>query len=717
MNSAPYQYGGSSEVTSLASPTEPIPPKQRALLLEGPASQVIGSGNAAKERYLFLFNDVLVITKLVHDNHDGDPAVLVKVVTELWRVSVGPYTEKNAWYSNLDHPFLGKIIRQFNDGPAKCIGWLLSNSVVQSTSSSIAFFLHGAPGLIKREVSRILTANENTSILKAYFAQFDFSVLPRLDDAIRVLLMSFPLPQDAVALDHMLQLFAEVWVSDVKSSKKTEKSGLNTRGMADPLVAGIADRPKTPASVVQVILCILSLNGELHASSNRWTVSSISSIMSGSGPPTSEDFQNRVSAMVGPDNTPSRVILDQIYQSVKNYRLLMIGEDIPDEGSAPAGVFDQYPRSSSSSDAMASNSPSQKKPQWEIDFYCPEAEGDPRPLTKTGGIPNRMLSNGEPIAVTVSFRRTGHEYGRSLASRLQQPMPEIRLALLGRDLECRPPILSFTAGVSRTGQNDMVTREFFLRAVKQGYKGLYAFPLPPIVSGTQPVAVNPHVVFPYAPRSRAITVDPQFKRNLFRLNVEGQGMAQTKKFTLAVASAQMRDMWWTEIDTAATECWKIRQREKELEKERERDENERRAAEQEELRRERLARMEGGGANPQLEDEGDLGEPVSDNEDVEMFPEKDKKWRDGVGAKASGSSDVGSASDIMDGSVLIHSSVAGDDEDEYEWVYDAVEDEEYVRRTPRETRSVMPWAPGEVMKRSVLMKRAVRKLMRKSIIR
>ncbi|KAJ3124486.1 GDP/GTP exchange factor for ARF [Nowakowskiella sp. JEL0407] len=659
--------------------------EERKLLFDSPAIQIVHNGAASKSRHLFLFSDSLIVAKLLSKKDSKDPTYHIKVVINLWRVSVGPHTEKNTMYSNLDHHMVPNIVAKFNDNPFKTLGWLISSSVVQSTSKSIAYFLHLAPGIRTRNVAMVLNAPENQTILKAYIELYDFSRFLRIDDALRAVVQKIILPTDLDGLDRLVECFCVVWINDTKGC---EANSSNNNGNIDELAhfIGLGERIQSPAILKHLVYLILALNQRLY-SPPILIPEKYTEILKGSVSLTK--FVSACEKILG-QSTPSVAILESLYTSIRDFPLKLAGV----VASTNADIVDDMETDDEDLDEDAF---------VKIEFFSVEAERENRDKSRTGGIPSRLMQNANPIDVTVSaYLMVAEDIVNDTIGKTPKifKLPNFRIILAGRDTECTPSTLHFYTSRTQSSPFDsdipteiIMKRKFKFATPRSGPKAVIPIVLPPIrkiqLTSNKNILEAP---IPSSPRGRPVSVDPHFKKNLFRIDVEGQGMSQTKKFTWGVSDPALRDEWWHKIEIAAKKCWREKQEENEQNKARI-------ALEKMELESKRWSEKNMQQQIPETTGQDDSDDNAESDNDDGMFSAIDSP---------------GSVTDISKMDVrrplweFIRNEKKGPTDDD-ELVYETVEDTEYFRRTPQEDVLKLPWQPGEVMKLSTLMKRSLKK--------
>ncbi|KAD5802636.1 hypothetical protein E3N88_13996 [Mikania micrantha] len=106
-------------------------------------------------------------------------------------------------------------ISEFNRHPARSIGFLTSNRLVENTPASIAQFLKHTSSLDKAMIGDYLGQHDkfSLSVMHAYVDSMNFSKM-KFHAAIREFLKGFRLPGEAQKIDRIMEKFAERYCAD-----------------------------------------------------------------------------------------------------------------------------------------------------------------------------------------------------------------------------------------------------------------------------------------------------------------------------------------------------------------------------------------------------------------------------------------------------------------------------------------------------------------------
>ncbi|KAG8694927.1 hypothetical protein FRC09_009510 [Ceratobasidium sp. 395] len=194
----------------------------RELLLMSPVLQVMNQ-NSVKDRYLFLFTDLLVITKPIalenessRDVHKPslDRTHVVLSVIELHKLHLHSIRDENTPLpSSVDaepQPAMKLFAQKFARDPMQAISVLQEKAKLQNDPSVVAQLLFQATELDKVQLGNFLADRNSKFILRHFIDRFGFATI-RVDHALRIFLLSIRLPTDASSADRLLATFASRW--------------------------------------------------------------------------------------------------------------------------------------------------------------------------------------------------------------------------------------------------------------------------------------------------------------------------------------------------------------------------------------------------------------------------------------------------------------------------------------------------------------------------
>ncbi|ORX93359.1 SEC7-like protein [Basidiobolus meristosporus CBS 931.73] len=202
-----------------------LPDEPRNLIYHGFALQIINS-STAKNRYLLLMDDILVIAKPIsrdsHQSYSLNSPFLVKHIIDLSGISFSASREKDRGGRKVKEdvtsrsqkgelpPVIASTIRKFNMNPYEGIMYMIDKGALRADPLSISSFLVKTNELSRRQIGKFLGMQSNHAILLAFLDRCKLTGL-RIDDALRVFLASFRLPGDGNTIDYLIGTFARRW--------------------------------------------------------------------------------------------------------------------------------------------------------------------------------------------------------------------------------------------------------------------------------------------------------------------------------------------------------------------------------------------------------------------------------------------------------------------------------------------------------------------------
>ena len=189
-----------------SSPPTPIEDPPRKLLLSSPVLQVVNS-NTVKDRFLFLFNDILVIAKPILHDQDSlmDPSTLtvldrrfiIKSVVQLRNLRVKADRDDNRaqahMSSSLKHSLTRTFVHNFARDPDHAITTLFEKARSRDDPVGLGQLMFRTLDLDRAKLGDYLSRRTSKLVLKAYIDGFGFTGL-RIDHALRVFLQSLNVP-------------------------------------------------------------------------------------------------------------------------------------------------------------------------------------------------------------------------------------------------------------------------------------------------------------------------------------------------------------------------------------------------------------------------------------------------------------------------------------------------------------------------------------------
>ncbi|KAF9051210.1 hypothetical protein BDZ89DRAFT_1057064 [Hymenopellis radicata] len=196
----------------------------RELLISSAVLQVVNP-NTVKDRFLFLFTDILVIAKPVSGQdvtpHGPSPAnnktFIVKSVVMLHELrftgdrGAETPTRSMSYVVPPRNPILRTFIHQFRKLPDQAISTLFSSLNIADDPALLGQLLFRTTEIDRAQLGDYLSRRTSKLVLKSYLDNFGFVGL-RVDRALRAFLLSINVPsKPASTLDYLLDAFASRW--------------------------------------------------------------------------------------------------------------------------------------------------------------------------------------------------------------------------------------------------------------------------------------------------------------------------------------------------------------------------------------------------------------------------------------------------------------------------------------------------------------------------
>ena len=187
----------------------------RKLVFRSPVLQVVNA-NTVKDRFLFLFNDILVIAKPLPQEHDSAPMdrrFTIKSVVLLRKLRFSADRDEArakafACVGPNRHPVIRTFVHQFSKDPDHAIAGLFGKSNTRDDPIALGQLLFRTTDLDRVRLGEYLSRRTSKVVLKAYLDSFGFTGL-RIDKALRVFLLSVWFPK--ASLEYMLDSLGARW--------------------------------------------------------------------------------------------------------------------------------------------------------------------------------------------------------------------------------------------------------------------------------------------------------------------------------------------------------------------------------------------------------------------------------------------------------------------------------------------------------------------------
>ncbi|KAH8551329.1 hypothetical protein BGW37DRAFT_37504 [Umbelopsis sp. PMI_123] len=493
-----------------ATPPKPTPnpinvPRPRKFLLQTAVFQVINS-NTVKDRYLFLFNDLLFIAKPTMDesimsgptssnsrnmsedsmgiyskygdNHHRyrfrptqDSLFQVKNIVELSKVTLYVTRDYEAepvlQKTNADgqvilppprkiHPILASALRKFESDPDRAISYLMEKKILTEDPISIANFLFKTADLSRRQLGRYISNPDNSNVFHAFLDCFRLQGM-RLDEALRTFLITFRLPSKYDSLHYVISTFAKKWHDTNQNVVKFHED-----------------------MIVKVIFAMLRLNSSiwhdrdadqdvfLFAMDRREQKKEKMATSSEQGDNKSGKSQENIPT---PAEFLERWSIYDQYNLVPKEFMIEMYDSIREEKMETGWDHKYQANADSNSNNSAQDTGAQQEQELIISVLPHRL---PTRLTK--GIPSSKITIYIP-----------------------EPDPELQIKLRGQDLVCEPSVLDFSKSRMQT---------FTITGSTLGRTSLMF-----IKSGSR----AGRYVSPALPRTKAIVVERSFMRHTFQI--------------------------------------------------------------------------------------------------------------------------------------------------------------------------------------------------------
>jgi hypothetical protein len=294
--------------TSRSGPSSALEAPPRRLVMHAPVLQVVNA-NTVKDRYLFLFTDLLVIAKplIQEDAATGlvippslDTRFLIKSIVELDKLRLTAQREEETTAQEeaaqkKKQSLLSSFVDRFANDPKKAINALVLKGGLANEPTVIANLLFRTAELNRAKLGYYLCRPENKHVLKAYVDRFRLSGI-RIEDGLRIFLSTLRLPNDLSAAEYLLSVFASVYLYS--------NSNLSM----------------SPSLCTKLVITIMELNDYLHSGSLE--DEHVTGNLFGFSNPaiTTHDFISAFRSK-DPKNQVTDEMLTRIYMSVRKERL------------------------------------------------------------------------------------------------------------------------------------------------------------------------------------------------------------------------------------------------------------------------------------------------------------------------------------------------------------------------------------------------------------
>ncbi|KDN36740.1 hypothetical protein K437DRAFT_271045 [Tilletiaria anomala UBC 951] len=207
----------------------------RSLQRAVPVFQVVTT-SGIKDRFLFLFDDILLIAKPIAappkstDDAEVSPLKALGMADLSWTFSTKAILELRRIKLSIPrdhvdqakpHPLMKSLMSRFTNDPEGAISDVITRSGLPKTSSTIAQLLLQTPDLDKDSLAAYLCHPKNRAVMQAYLANHRFAGVS-IESALRALCLGIRFPKDPGAFHELLEAFAKRWTETNASLIKAE---------------------------------------------------------------------------------------------------------------------------------------------------------------------------------------------------------------------------------------------------------------------------------------------------------------------------------------------------------------------------------------------------------------------------------------------------------------------------------------------------------------
>lgn len=182
----------------------------RKLNMTSSVTQVVDS-DTIRERVLFLFNDILVVAKLLPPDKAMDRVFIVKNVIDLHTVQVIANRDEGLSPPRRD-PLVQQFVQEFRTSPDTAVESLLQSSGLEEDQAMLGKLLFNTSELDRTKLGGYLLKKARKAVFRSYLDCFGFANV-RIDLALRTFMLSIRFPAESPnhTLEHLLNTFASRW--------------------------------------------------------------------------------------------------------------------------------------------------------------------------------------------------------------------------------------------------------------------------------------------------------------------------------------------------------------------------------------------------------------------------------------------------------------------------------------------------------------------------
>ncbi|UZJ55859.1 hypothetical protein CBS101457_005179 [Exobasidium rhododendri] len=283
----------------------------RKYLFSLPILQIVTS-TTVKDRFVFVFSDLLVIAKpltpssaastLAKSNASALPTLdwsfSVKQIVDISQMSLVTVSQDDRRQSVKSVPLMQKFIHDFSRHPEQAIDSIITQSNLPKTSSTIAQLLHQTPELDRQQLSDYLFNSDDPTrgeVTKSFIGLEKYAGVS-IESALRSLLLEIRFPSSLQAFQALLLSFAAKWTSTNR--------GLIKDTFSEKLA-------------VDLVFAIMTLNDALHSNSQATPSLFHKPMPQYSKEEFLHNFRRRDEAVVLSDRTLTRIYTSISQEAIK----------------------------------------------------------------------------------------------------------------------------------------------------------------------------------------------------------------------------------------------------------------------------------------------------------------------------------------------------------------------------------------------------------------
>ncbi|KAG0315949.1 hypothetical protein BGZ99_007152 [Dissophora globulifera] len=497
----------------------------RKCIHHGKISQVINT-STAKDRYLFLFSDILLIAKYISEGQPSiDSRFQVKDIIELKKISLSlsrdKYDTKNGEAGALGNrkipPILAEFIHTFDQNPTRALNTFIQKRALHPDAVSVAHLLFKTPELSKTQLALFFANPANKHVYRAFLDQCQFAGVV-LDEALRTLLGRLILPdrvgavqprgghsdRTVNAVDYLLEEFTKRWY----------EANVNVVVFD----ASIAHK---------LVIAMIVLNAQLHNNEGANLVKDREEVGTLVRPrATSQPSTPTISSTPVMDSNlsvPSTTAVQQ-YLTMELDNLTAFPTPTKDSFVEMFQLLDQQrivPRDLLHSILLSISQQPLDIESDKLDALAASADSTPAVARKLWPVmmspavlPSRLTVKiaSDPITITIPA-----------------PNPHFSIHLYGRDLKCEPSILEFGSHRSQ---------RFRITGLVPGKKTLTIHPRLVAEKGTPEQFYDLQGL----PSKQAIAVERQFMRHTFQISLLND-LGTRRRYLFGTGTGAEKDEW------------------------------------------------------------------------------------------------------------------------------------------------------------------------------